>query len=59
MEVSYLCAYTYYVPEALNYGGWPTPQALSRPEEALRSHRINFDLALRDCEPSRSTRRRP
>jgi alkanesulfonate monooxygenase SsuD/methylene tetrahydromethanopterin reductase-like flavin-dependent oxidoreductase (luciferase family) len=45
MKVSYLCANTYYGAEALNYGGWPTPQALARPEEALRSHRINFDLA--------------
>jgi len=45
VKISYLCANTYYGPEALNYGGWPTPQALARPEDALRSHRINFDLA--------------
>jgi len=46
MKVSYLCANTYYGAEALRYGGWPTPQSLARPEEALRSHRINFELAL-------------
>jgi alkanesulfonate monooxygenase SsuD/methylene tetrahydromethanopterin reductase-like flavin-dependent oxidoreductase (luciferase family) len=45
MKISYLCSNTYYGTEALGFGGWPTPQHLSRPEAALQSHRINFDLA--------------
>jgi alkanesulfonate monooxygenase SsuD/methylene tetrahydromethanopterin reductase-like flavin-dependent oxidoreductase (luciferase family) len=45
MQVSYLCANTYFGAKASTHPGWPTPQALFRPEEAARSHAFNFDLA--------------
>lgn len=45
MKFSYLCANTYHGADAARYGGWPTPPMLARPDETVRSHQVNFELA--------------